>query len=119
MNSPQTSPAPVTRIARRRAQAGHEPTYEALVREMFATMRSSPGFLGADLLPPEQAGGGDVARDFSDGFFSAGTDRTATDASAFSATHCTANGSGRVVMTWVVMPRLTKLIRPWLNQAAK
>jgi antibiotic biosynthesis monooxygenase (ABM) superfamily enzyme len=23
------------------------------------------------------------------------------------------------VMTWVVMPRLTKLMRPWLNQAAK
>jgi antibiotic biosynthesis monooxygenase (ABM) superfamily enzyme len=23
---------------------------------MFATMRSSPGFLGADLLPPEQSG---------------------------------------------------------------
>jgi antibiotic biosynthesis monooxygenase (ABM) superfamily enzyme len=56
MNSPQTSPAPVTRIARRRAQAGHESEYEALVSEMFATMRSSPGFLGADLLPPEQSG---------------------------------------------------------------
>ena len=76
----------VTRIARRRAQTGHESEYEALVREMFATMRSSSGFLGADPLPPEQAG----------------------------------DAYQVIVMTWGgVMPRLTKLMRPWLNQAAK
>ncbi len=51
------SPAPVTRIARRHAIAGREAEYETLVREMFAIMQSAHGFLGADLLPPEQAGG--------------------------------------------------------------
>ena len=61
MNSYESHPAPVIRIARRRAQPGHESAYEALVREMFATMRSSPGFLGADLLPPEQTGDGQYA----------------------------------------------------------
>ena len=62
MNAPHgtpaaNAPAPVTRIARRRARPGHELEYEALLREMFATMRGSPGFLGADLLPPEEDGG--------------------------------------------------------------
>lgn len=51
-------PAPVTRIARRRAKAGSETQYEATVREMFAAMRAAcPGCLGADLLPPEAPGG--------------------------------------------------------------
>ncbi|MDX9716380.1 MAG: antibiotic biosynthesis monooxygenase [Thauera sp.] len=50
-------PAPVTRIARRRALPGRETEYEARVRRMFAVMREQPGFLGADLLPPEQPGG--------------------------------------------------------------
>ncbi|WP_240794377.1 antibiotic biosynthesis monooxygenase [Azoarcus sp. DD4] len=50
-------PAPVTRIARRRAKPGLEAEYEARVRRMFGAMREQPGFLGADLLPPEQPGG--------------------------------------------------------------
>jgi antibiotic biosynthesis monooxygenase (ABM) superfamily enzyme len=58
MSSPSQSVthAPVSRIARRRALTGKETEYEALVREMFALMRSTPGFISADLLPPEQAG---------------------------------------------------------------
>jgi antibiotic biosynthesis monooxygenase (ABM) superfamily enzyme len=182
-----TSPAPVTRIARRRAQAGHESEYEALVREMFASMRSSPGFLGADLLPPEQAGEAYqvIVR------FATETDMQRWDASAARAAmhqrmRAVAenepeyrNLSGleawftpavvpasmhppRIrmaivtwlgifptvslvlgliaplllplpfllrtalltalvvfVMTWIVMPRLTKLMRPWLSQTSK
>lgn len=64
MSAPTSSPsavsdtaAPVTRIARRRAKPGCEADYERLIREMFVSMRQSPGFLGADLLPPEEAGG--------------------------------------------------------------
>jgi len=49
--------APVTRIARRRARTGREAEYEALIREMFGLMRGVPGFLGADLIPPEERGG--------------------------------------------------------------
>lgn len=56
--APNSSPpVPVTRIARRRARPGRETEYEALIREMFGLMRESPGFLGADLLPPEEPGG--------------------------------------------------------------
>jgi antibiotic biosynthesis monooxygenase (ABM) superfamily enzyme len=51
------NPAAITRIARRRAQPGKEAAYEALVREMFASMRSIRGFLGAELLPPAEPGG--------------------------------------------------------------
>ena len=51
------TPGQVTRIARRRAQPGKEAGYEALVREMFQQMRASRGFLGAELLPPHEAGG--------------------------------------------------------------
>ncbi len=47
----------ITRIARRRAQPGKEAQYEALIRELIEAMRKTPGFLGADLVPPEQAGG--------------------------------------------------------------
>ena len=50
-------PGQVTRIARRRAQPGQEASYEALVREMFQHMRANRGFLGAELLPPHEAGG--------------------------------------------------------------
>ncbi len=59
MNSDQilSAAAPVTRIARRRAKPGCEEQYETLVREMFAIMRTSQGFLGADILPPEAEGG--------------------------------------------------------------
>lgn len=58
MNTPHSpsAAAPVSRIARRRALPGKEAEYELLIREMFALMRSSPGFISADLLPPEQAG---------------------------------------------------------------
>lgn len=49
--------AHVTRIARRRARPGREADYEALIRELIGRMRGSPGFLGAELLPPEQPGG--------------------------------------------------------------
>lgn len=55
-HSPVPGPGHVTRIARRRALAGHEGEYETLVREMFERMRTHPGFLGAELLPPEHAG---------------------------------------------------------------
>lgn len=48
-----TTPSPVTRIARRRAQPGKAAGYEALVREMFGLMQSHQGFLGAELLPPQ------------------------------------------------------------------
>ncbi len=47
----------VTRIARRRARPGHEAEYEAMLREMFASMRARKGFLGGDLIPPETPGG--------------------------------------------------------------
>ncbi|MBN8440128.1 MAG: antibiotic biosynthesis monooxygenase [Thauera sp.] len=49
--------APVTRIARRHARPGREAEYEALVREMFGRMRASRGFMGADMIPPEEAHG--------------------------------------------------------------
>jgi antibiotic biosynthesis monooxygenase (ABM) superfamily enzyme len=55
--SAAATPGQVTRIARRRAQPGKEAQYEALIREMFERMRRSPGFLGAEMVPPEQAGG--------------------------------------------------------------
>lgn len=50
-------PGQVTRIARRRARPGQEKEYEARVRDMFQHMRTSTGFLGAELLPPEGPGG--------------------------------------------------------------
>jgi uncharacterized protein len=58
MSSSSQAPthAPVSRIARRRALADKEAEYEALVREMFVQMRGTPGFISADLLPPEQVG---------------------------------------------------------------
>lgn len=49
--------AHVTRIARRRARVGFEVEYEALIREMFAAMRHAPGFLGGQMITPEQPGG--------------------------------------------------------------
>lgn len=51
-----SSGAPITRIARRHARPGREKEYEATVREMFAAMHATSGFLGADLIPPEQPG---------------------------------------------------------------
>ena len=62
MNSPaqaapaQTTPARITRIARRRARPGREAEYEVMLREMLAKMRAHSGFLGGDLIPPETPG---------------------------------------------------------------
>ncbi len=56
MSHPATEPVAITRIATRYARPGREQEYEELVREMFTLMRQKPGFLGADLIPPEQAG---------------------------------------------------------------
>lgn len=50
------APAPVTRIARRRARPGQEAAYEQAIRGMFDALKGFPGFLGADLLPPESPG---------------------------------------------------------------
>lgn len=54
--SANSTPARVTRIARRRARPGHEAEYEVMLREMLAKMRAFKGFLGGDLIPPETAG---------------------------------------------------------------
>lgn len=51
-----TQPGHVTRIARRRAQPGKEREYEATVREMFLHMQKTPGFLGAEMIPPHNPG---------------------------------------------------------------
>lgn len=51
------SPPPVTRIARRTPTPGREQEYEELIRSMFAKMHQFPGFLGAELIPPESNGG--------------------------------------------------------------
>lgn len=47
----------VFRVVRRRAKPGCEPAYEALIAAMFAEARRFPGYLAAELVPPEQAGG--------------------------------------------------------------
>lgn len=52
-----TASRPVMRVARRRARPGCRPAYEALIRAMFADARQFPGFLGAELIPPEAADG--------------------------------------------------------------
>lgn len=46
-----------SRIARRHAKAGCEGAYEAMVRGMFEESRKFPGFLSAELIPPESLGG--------------------------------------------------------------
>lgn len=51
------APGAVTRIARRRVKPGQEQTYEALIHEMFGLMRAHKGCLGAELFPPDEAGG--------------------------------------------------------------
>lgn len=56
MTVPAESTA-VTRIARRRALPRHEREYEELALEMFGLMRKHDGFLGAELIPPDQPGG--------------------------------------------------------------
>jgi antibiotic biosynthesis monooxygenase (ABM) superfamily enzyme len=45
------------RIVRRRAKAGCEGAYESMVRGMFEASRKFPGFLAAELIPPESPGG--------------------------------------------------------------
>ncbi|TXG81344.1 MAG: antibiotic biosynthesis monooxygenase [Thermomicrobiales bacterium] len=58
MTQPDSAqPNPVTRIARRRAKPGCDAAYEAVLRVMFAEVAQFPGFRGADLIPPESAGG--------------------------------------------------------------
>jgi len=47
----------VFRIVRRRAKPGCAQAYETLVRAMFADAQHFPGYLSAELLPPETAGG--------------------------------------------------------------
>lgn len=47
----------VFRQVRRRVKAGCVPAYEALVRAMFEDARRFPGYLSAELIPPEVAGG--------------------------------------------------------------
>ena len=45
------------RIVRRRAKAGCEEAYEAMIHGMFEQARQFPGFLAAELIPPESPGG--------------------------------------------------------------
>lgn len=47
----------VFRIVRRKAKPGCELAYEALVRAMFEDARKFPGYLSAELIPPEHLGG--------------------------------------------------------------
>lgn len=47
----------VIRVVRRRAKAGCEEAYEALIRAMFLEVSQFPGYLAAQLIPPEVAGG--------------------------------------------------------------
>lgn len=47
----------VFRIVRRRARPGCVEAYEALVRAMFDEARKFPGYLSAELIPPETPGG--------------------------------------------------------------
>ncbi len=55
--SSQAAPAPIMRIAHRRAKAGCADAYAALVRGMFADTQKFPGFLGAELIPPPREEG--------------------------------------------------------------
>ena len=45
------------RIVRRRAKPGCEEAYESMIRAMFKESMSFPGFLSAELIPPESPGG--------------------------------------------------------------
>lgn len=57
MSSEPTTPhSPISRIAKRKAKPGCETCYEAVVRGMFAETGKFPGFLGADLIPPQTPG---------------------------------------------------------------
>jgi len=50
-------PPPVVRVASRRALVGCGAAYEALLRGMFGAMKTFPGFVGADVIPPANEGG--------------------------------------------------------------
>jgi antibiotic biosynthesis monooxygenase (ABM) superfamily enzyme len=47
----------VFRLVRRRVKPGCVPAYEALVRAMFEEARRFPGYLSAEMIPPETPGG--------------------------------------------------------------
>jgi antibiotic biosynthesis monooxygenase (ABM) superfamily enzyme len=47
---------PVVRVAHRRARAGCQEAYEAVLRGMFQAAGTFPGFMGADIAPPLQPG---------------------------------------------------------------
>ena len=47
----------VFRVVRRRARPDCEAAYEAMVRAMFDEASRFPGYLAAELIPPEVAGG--------------------------------------------------------------
>jgi uncharacterized protein len=47
----------VFRVVRRRAKPGCEQAYEALIRAMFEDASHFPGYLSAQLVPPETPGG--------------------------------------------------------------
>jgi len=49
--------SPVVRVAVRRAMPHCGPAYEALLRGMFADMKTCPGFVSADAIPPATEGG--------------------------------------------------------------
>jgi antibiotic biosynthesis monooxygenase (ABM) superfamily enzyme len=51
------SDSAVMRIARRKARPDCGAAYEALVRGMFGDARTFPGFMGAEVIPPESADG--------------------------------------------------------------
>jgi antibiotic biosynthesis monooxygenase (ABM) superfamily enzyme len=46
----------VVRVVRRKAKTGCEEAYEALIRAMFADASQFPGYLSAQLIPPETLG---------------------------------------------------------------
>jgi antibiotic biosynthesis monooxygenase (ABM) superfamily enzyme len=50
--SESTTSQPVIRVARRRAKPGCGPAYEALIGGMLADVRETPGFIGAEVIPP-------------------------------------------------------------------
>lgn len=57
MKGPIHDPAArVTRIAYRRARPGFEREYEERLRDMLSHMRAQKGFLGGDIIPPEEPG---------------------------------------------------------------
>lgn len=51
------SDSAVFRVVRRRAKPGCERAYEELIQAMFADAKKFPGYLAAELIPPEEQGG--------------------------------------------------------------